>query len=413
MSPSRLVDAQSGEPAPEDADPFAPDPKRLWDWQHDGASLGRETVEARGSGGVWRFRELVDPELPIGAEVSLTEGDTPLLDCPTLADYCGLGNLSVKHEGRNPTGSFKDRGMTVAVSRARHAGARVLACASTGNTAASLAAYSARAGLRSVVVIPAQATASGKLSQAIAHGARVLQIEGDFDAAMRMVLDLAREGDLALVNSANPWRIEGQKTIVFELCAQLAWDPPDWLVFPAGNLGNAAAFGKALREARALGWIERTPRLVAVQAAGAAPFVTSFEAGFAPLQPVAAETLATAIRIGAPVSFHRAVRSLRETGGLAIAVDDAAILDAKAAVDRAGIGAEPASCASVAGTRALAARGTILPGERVVCLLTGHLLKDPETTRDYHLGRLAPAPQANPPCRIPARLDALRSALTA
>jgi len=407
---SRLVDACTGAPTP-DADPFAPDPRQLVDVDHPGAALSRDQVDARARGGVWRFRELVDPALPAGEEVSLAEGDTPLLDCPDLARYAGTSHLAVKHEGRNPTGSFKDRGMTVAVSRARHLGHEVLACASTGNTAASLAAYAARAGLRAAIVVPADATASGKLSQAVAHGARAVQVEGDFDAAMRLVLELARSGDVALVNSANPWRVEGQKTIVFELLAQLGWDPPDWLVFPAGNLGNAAAFGKALREARALGWIERAPRLAAVQAAGAAPFAASFAKDFASLEPVAAETIATAIRIGAPVSFPRAIAGLRETDGVVLAVDDGAILDAKAVVDAAGIGAEPASCASVAGARAQAEAGTIRPGERVVCLLTGHLLKDPETTLAYHEGRLGPAARANAPVRVPAKLEALRGVL--
>jgi len=406
---SKLVDARTGAPVP-DADPFAPNPRQLVDVDHPGATLSREQVDAR-TGGVWRFRELVDPGLPVGEEVSLAEGDTPLLDCPDLARYAGTDQLVVKHEGRNPTGSFKDRGMTVAVSRARHLGHQVLACASTGNTAASLAAYASRAGLRAAIVVPANATASSKLSQAVAHGARAVQVEGDFDAAMGLVLELARAGDVALVNSANPWRVEGQKTIVFELLAQLGWDPPDWFVFPAGNLGNAAAFGKALREARALGWIERLPRLAAVQAAGAAPFAESFARDFASLEPVTAETIATAIRIGAPVSFPRAVAGLRETSGVVLAVDDAAILDAKAAVDAAGIGAEPASCASVAGARALARTGRIRPGERVVCLLTGHLLKDPETTLAYHEGRLGPADRANAPVQVPAELEALRGAL--
>ena len=409
MNTPRLVDASTGEPV--DADPFAPDPDQLVDIEHPGAALSRDQVGSRVQRGVWRFRELVDPGMAIGEEVSLAEGDTPLLASAQLAAYSGVGDLLVKHEGRNPTGSFKDRGMTVAVSRARQQGARVLACASTGNTAASLAAYASRAGLASAIVVPQGATASGKLSQAVAHGARALQVEGDFDEAMKLVLQLARAGDVALVNSANPWRIEGQKTIVFELLEQCGWDPPDWFVFPAGNLGNTAAFGKALREARALGWITRTPRLAAVQAAGAAPFATSFEAGLDQLVPVAADTLATAIRIGAPVSFPRAVAGIRETNGVVLAVEDSAILDAKAAVDAAGIGAEPASCASVAGARALAESGTIRAGERVVCLLTGHLLKDPETTLAYHQGLLGPAPRANAPLRVPAELGALREAL--
>lgn len=410
MDRAILVDAITGEPAP-DADAFAPDPGRLTDVEHPGARLARGEVDERRVGGVWRFRELVDPAAPPAEDVTLGEGDTPLLRGVAVARYVGVDDLALKHEGHNPTGSFKDRGMTVAVGRARRAGARVLACASTGNTAASLAAYAAHGGLRAAIVVPAEATARGKLSQAVAHGARTVRVEGDFDQAMALVLELARAGEVALLNSANPWRVEGQKTIVFELLAQRRWEPPDWFVFPAGNLGNAAAFGKALREAREQGWIERLPRLAAVQASGAAPFAAAYARDFARCDPVAAETIATAIRIGAPVSFPRAVRALRDTNGVVTAVDDADILDAKAVVDAAGIGAEPASCASVAGARELVREGTIAPGASVVCLLTGHLLKDPETTLAYHEGRLGAAPRANVPVRAAASLEGLRGAL--
>lgn len=405
---SRLVDSSTGEPRP-DARPFVPARNALVDLEHPGATLSRATIDERRTGGVWRFRELVDPGLALGEEVSLAEGDTPLLASPTVASFVGAESLRLKHEGRNPTGSFKDRGMTVAVSRAKRDGAQVLACASTGNTSASLAAYAAHAGLRSVILVPAEATASGKLSQALACGAQALRLRGDFDAAMDLVLELAEEGHVALVNSANPWRIEGQKTILWETLAQLDWKVPDWFVFPAGNLGNAAAFGKALREARDQGWIERVPRLAAVQAAGAAPFFASFEADFARLEPVEAETLATAIRIGAPVSFPRAVRSLRETRGVVTTASDLEILEAKAVVDAAGIGAEPASCASVAGAKRLIAEGVIDGSDSVVCLLTGHLLKDPAATLDYHE---SDAPRANRALEIDANADALRRAIT-
>jgi threonine synthase len=369
--------------------------------------------EAPLDSGVWRFRELVYHRFPSEAVVSLREGNTPLLRAREVARWAGIDDLRLKHEGLNPTGSFKDRGMTVAVSRAAASGARVLACASTGNTAASLAAYAAAAGLRAVVVAPEAGTALGKLSQALAYGARTLLVRGDFDQALRLVLELARAGEVELLNSVNPFRIEGQKSIVLEILQELLWQPPDWIVFPAGNLGNCAAFGKALREARALGLIERTPRLAAVQASGAAPFAAAFRTGFQRLVPVRAETVASAIRIGDPASWRRAARSIRETNGLVIEVDDQAILDAKAAVDSAGIGAEPASCAAVAGAKKLALRGEIDAGERVVCVLTGHLLKDPETTLAYHQGRLAGirAARANPPRVIEPKLDELRAAL--
>ncbi len=352
----------------------------LLDVEHDAAELSRVNFE-KGSG-VWRFRALVDPAAR--EVVSLAEGDTPLLYSEPLARFAGLDDLSFKHEGRNPTGSFKDRGMTVAVSRAKLAGAKLLACASTGNTAASLAAYAAAAELPCVVLAPEKATALGKLSQAIAHGARTVLLRGDFDAGMKLVRAAADEGRVTLLNSANPWRIEGQKTIVFEILRERGWDPPDWIVFPAGNLGNCAAFGKALHEARDAGLIDRLPRLAAVQAAGAAPFAAAFERGFDELRPVQAETMATAIRIGAPVSYARAVRSIRATNGVVLAVDDEAIAAAKRAVDTAGLGAEPASCASLAGAARLVTDGTIERGASAVCVLTGHLLKDADANLAVH-----------------------------
>ncbi|MCP3920655.1 MAG: threonine synthase [bacterium] len=387
----------------------------LYDVEHAFGPLDRALFDSRprslrapGDSGVWRYRELVDPDLDPAAVVSLCEGNTPLYDAPDLARFAGLAAVGIKHEGLNPTGSFKDRGMTAAVSRARAAGARHAICASTGNTAASMAAFAARAGMAATVVVPDGAVAWGKLSQALAYGAHVLMVRGDFDAAMGLVREEARAGRVALLNSANPFRVEGQKTIVLEVLQQLAWDAPDWIVFPAGNLGNCAAFGKALREALALGLIERVPRLAAVQAAGAAPFATAYDNGFERYEPVVADTLATAIRIGAPVSYARGVRSLKETRGVALAVTDDEILAAKVAVDRAGLGAEPASCAALAGARRLVRDGRMAPTERVVCVLTGNLLKDPDTTRAFHEGRLAGHPA--PPERI-RTIDADQRAL--
>lgn len=346
--------------------------------------LDRDRLESRRSGrnpldrsGVWRFREWIDPGIPADEVVTLGEGNLPTLRSDPLANFTGIEDLSIRHEGWNPTGSFKDRGMTVAVSRAKHHGARRLACASTGNTSASLAAYGAAAGLPTEVLVPKGAVSPAKLAQAAGFGATIRELEGDFDRAMAQVREEAASGELALLNSLNPWRIEGQKSIVFELLDELDWEPPDWLIFPAGNLGNTAAFGKALRELATLGMIERAPRLAAVQATGAAPFARAFASDFETYAPVAAETLATAIRIGDPVSYPRAVRSIRETKGLVISVDDPAILQAKHHVDRAGIGAEPASCASIAGAAALRTQGHITPDARVVCVLTGHHLKQP------------------------------------
>jgi threonine synthase len=296
----------------------------------------------------------------------------------------GLDDLVLKHEGENPTGSFKDRGMTVAVTQALRSGARAVACASTGNTSASMAAYAAQAGLQSLVFVPTGRVSAGKLAQAIAYGARTLLVRGDFDACLRLVREAAESLGITLLNSVNPWRIEGQKTIVLEMLQQRGWRAPDWIVLPAGNLGNTSAFGKALREARQLGLIVKLPRLAAIQARGASPFYRSFRTGFARSFRVKAETVASAIRIGDPASFERAKRAIRETRGVVAAVTDAEILDAKAVVDAAGVGCEPASAAAVAGARKLVAQGVIGRRQSVVAVLTGHILKDAETVMEYH-----------------------------
>ena len=356
-----------------------------------------------GSSGVWRFREFVLPTAE--AVVSHPEGDTPLLHRDALDRWTGLTRLMLKHEGHNPTGSFKDRGMTVGVTQAKRIGARAVACASTGNTSASLAAYAAQAEIPALVLVPAEGVALGKLVQALAYGARTLLVRGDFDDCLRLVEEASARLGVYLLNSINPFRLEGQKTIVLELLQQLAWHPPDWIVLPAGNLGNTAAFGKALREAYAWGLISRLPRLAAVQAAGAAPFARSFEEGFARRHTVKAQTVATAIRIGNPASYDRAVRAIRETSGVVLAVEDDELLEAKAAVDRCGVGCEPASAASVAGVRALVRRGVIDPAEHVVAVLTGHVLKDPGMLVRYHQETEPPPPGANRPVEIEPRLD--------
>lgn len=362
------------------------------------------------SSGVWRYQDVVLPSVARDQIVSHPEGNTPLLTRPALAAWAGVADLWIKHEGHNPTGSFKDRGMTVAVTQARRLGVAAVACASTGNTAASLAAYAAQAGIPALVLIPAGQIAEGKLAQAVAYGAKVLQVDGDFDACLRLAGEAARELSVYLVNSLNPFRLEGQKTIILELLQQLGWAPPDWIAVPAGNLGNTAAFGKALVEAREWGLIRRLPRLLAVQAEGAAPFARGFAADFRERVTVSAETVATAIRIGAPASWDRAVRAIRLTNGVVAAVRDDEILEAKARIDGAGVGCEPASAAALAGVRQLATAGTIRPNERVVAVLTGHLLKDPGAVVDYHLGQAA-RPLANRPIRIPATLSALETAI--
>ena len=328
------------------------------------------------SSGVWRFQELV---LPSATEVvSYPEGNTPLLRREPLATWTGQSDLTLKHEGHNPTGSFKDRGMTVGITQARRIGARAVVCASTGNTSASLAAYGAQAGLPVFVLIPEGKVALGKLAQTVGFGARVLAVRGDFDACLGLIEEGGERLGLYLLNSVNPFRIEGQKTIVLELLQQREWSPPDWIVLPGGNLGNTAAFGKALEEARELGLIARLPRLAVVQADGAAPFARSFAKGFRHRYEVAAETVATAIRIGNPASWDRAVRAIRLTDGVVLSVSDSEILAAKTRIDRAGVGCEPASAAGLAGLRRLLSDGTVSPDQSVVVVLTGHMLKDPE-----------------------------------
>jgi threonine synthase len=363
------------------------------------------------SSGVWRFRELVLPDVSDEEILTQPEGNTPLVRRERVAKWCGLDSISLKLEGANPTGSFKDRGMTVAVTQARRVSAPAVACASTGNTSASLAAYAALAGLPALVLVPVGQVALGKLAQTIAYGARTLLVRGDFDDCLRLVRAAADKLGVYLANSVNPYRIAGQKTIVLELLQQLDWQTPDWIVLPAGNLGNTAAFGAALREARELGLIDRMPRLAAVQASGAAPFAASFRENFRERHTVHAATVATAIRIGDPASYDRAVRSIRETNGVVIDVPDAEILEAKAVVDASGVGCEPASAASVAGARALVARGIVRREDTVVAVLTGHILKDSDILLKYHRDT-EPAPAlANRPIEIDADLGAVERVL--
>jgi threonine synthase len=365
----------------------------------NGEGIRREWNSRRDEpSGVWRFREL---DMSGAKPVSYPEGRTPLLTRNAVRAFAGVETLWLKHEGLNPTGSFKDRGMTVAVTDAVRHGARAIACASTGNTSSSLAAYAALAGIPALVFVPRGKIATGKLAQTTAHGARTLAVNGDFDAALDLARAASRELGVYLANSVNPWRIEGQKSITWELLEQLGWNAPDWLALPAGALGNTAAMGKALREAKELGIIDRVPRILAVQAMGAAPFAKAFARHFAERITLQAETVASAIRIGNPASWNRAVRAIRETDGQVVAVSDDEILEAKAVIDAAGVGCEPASAASVAGVRALRERGVIAADAKVACILTGHLLKDPETVAAFHAGASA---RANPVIEIEPEL---------
>jgi threonine synthase len=340
--------------------------------------------------GVWRYRELILPA-PDTHVVSRPEGNTSLYpvgieNCSAsrsghrqIGLYAGLERLFLKHEGENPTGSFKDRGMTVGVTMARMLGSTAVACASTGNTSAALASYAAQAGMRAIVFLPAGNVAGGKLAQSLAYGAETIQIAGDFDDAMRLVEQVCDELGIYLLNSLNPFRVEGQKAIGFELLQQLDWQAPDWLVLPAGNLGNTSAIGKAFRQAYELSLISHMPRFASIQAEGANPFYRSFKQGFATRESMQAETVATAIKIGNPVSFTRARRVIEESDGIVESVSDAEILAAKTVIDRAGIGCEPASAATLAGIRKLVVQGVIRRDEHVVGVLTGTLLKDSKT----------------------------------
>ncbi|MFA6458628.1 MAG: threonine synthase [Patescibacteria group bacterium] len=379
------------------------------------ARLGSRTL-LDGSG-VWRFRELLFPAQKI---ISKWEGNTRLYFSEKISQEIGA-EIFFKHEGENPSGSFKDRGMTAAITAGASAGCRNFVCASTGNTSASLASYCADAGLNGIVIIPEGKIAFGKLSQALAFGAKVLQIKGNFDAAMQLVNELSRKFDpenpsesVYILNSVNPFRVEGQKTIVLEILQQLNWEAPDWIVLPAGNLGNTSAFGKAITEAFALGLIAKKPRIAVVQAAGANPFFKYFQSGWTKFEPVAdPETIATAIKIGNPQSYLRAKRAIESTDGVVLEASENEILDAKATIDAAGIGCEPASACSLAGIRQLVKSGEIKKGQKVVGVLTGHLLKDPDTTIDYHLGKLANVEitKANRPIAIDATVDAFLSAI--
>ena len=378
-------------------------------------SFGKDLGPALAQSGVWRYRSLL-PAIPADAIVTRAEGRTPIYWDDRIADYAGIASMGLKHEGQNPTASFKDRGMTVGMSHAKAIGARFVACASTGNTSASLASYAAAAGIPALVLIPEGKISGGKLAQTLAHGALVVQIEGDFDAALALLRQVATDYDryqVYLVNSVNPFRPEGQKTTVFEMLEQLNWEIPDVIALPGGNLGNTAAFGKALTELYETRLISRLPRIATIQAAGAAPFAVYYESGWDRFEPVEADTIATAIKIGNPASTARAMRAIISTGGVVTSVTDDEIMDAKALIDRVGIGCEPASAASLAGVRKLVTAGEIGRGETVVGVLTGHVLKDTDAVTAYHLGPGSERRErANRPISIPATLDALEKVLS-
>ena len=356
--------------------------------------------------GVWRFRDLL-PALESGQQaITLGEGNTPLYELPQCARITGVPRLFAKHQGLNPTGSFKDAGMTVAATFARLAGFRWVACASTGNTSASMAAYAARGGLRSLVLVPDGKISWSKLSQALDYGAVTCQLRTDFDGCLRLLQQLVLRAPVYQLNSINPFRLEGQKTLALELLEQLDWQPPDHIIVPGGNLGNSSAIGKALGEMHGLGLISRLPKLSVIQAEGANALVRTLrEAGGKRLISVQAETRATAVRIGNPASWKKAVNVLEATSGACEQVTEIEIAQAKAEIGAEGIGCEPASAVTLAGLKKLLQQGFVKPDESVILVLTGNLLKDPDFTLGFHRGDLF---RGTPDESASARLDPWR-----
>lgn len=393
--------------------PTATDLKATWKQRR--ASLSPVDLS-----GVWRFRELLPTLENLHHVITLREGNTPLYGLPQCSRMVGLPHLFAKHQGLNPTGSFKDTGMTVAASFARQAGFRWVACASTGNTSASMAAYAARGGLRSLVLVPEGKISWSKLSQALDYGAVTCQLRTDFDGCLRLLQELVLRAPVYQLNSINPFRLEGQKTLAFELLEQLDWQSPDHIIVPGGNLGNSSAIGKALLEMHDLGLISRLPKLSIIQAEGANALVRTLrEADGKRLVTVQAETAATAIRIGNPASWKKAIRVLQATGGACEQVTEIDIARAKAEIGAEGIGCEPASAVTLAGLKKLLKQGFVKPGESVVLVLTGHLLKDPGFTMEFHRGEPLPAAAESdsalselqalrhPPIVLDATLDAV------
>lgn len=411
-------------------------PRRLADFSRRWGTPGRDASARADYSGVWRFRELL-PFAPLDDLVTVGEGRTTLQQADSLAAAAGMKThrLFLQYEGLNPSGSFKDNGMTAACTMARRLGAKCVACASTGNTSASMAMYAQHAPqhdgrpMKAVVFVGGDKIAHGKLAQALDYGATTIQIEGDFDACMKLVQEASKHLGLYLMNSVNPYRLEGQKSIMYRVLEGLDWEVPDWIIVPGGNLGNSSAFGKAFSELKALGLIQRVPRLAIINAAGANALheltsrglsyaggmfdTTKVDSYFAEWNSIGrkARTIASAIEIGYPVNLPKALRSLDVMSGVVRAVSDEQILDAKAQIGRHGFGCEPASAASLAGLEVLLQDRTISCDDRVVCILTGHGLKDPDATIAYHQPSTTARTQglyANPPIRCAASLDAIR-----
>lgn len=426
-----------------------PVPKSMTHFESRWGTKGRGETGKLDFSGIWRFRDLLPFYNDESDIVTVGEGRTLLQTADLLAKQVGMnaGNLFLQYEGLNPSGSFKDNGMTAAFTHARMVGATRVACASTGNTSASLALFAAHAQMVGIVFIGSGKIAYGKLSQALDYGARTLQIQGDFDACLHRVKQIATENKelgIYLMNSVNPFRLEGQKSIMFRVLESLNWEIPDWIVVPGGNLGNCSAFGKAFMELKELGLIDRIPRLAVIQAAGANPLHVLYnEKGIrwndgrpdhATINAFykqmdddnyRAQTVASAIEIGRPVNLIKSLRALDVMDGVVRQVDDPTILEYRAMVARYGFGCEPASAASVAGAHMLRKEGLISESDKVVCILTGHELKDPDATVKYHTGidmkavqESAPRSEptgciANKPIPVADDLDAIIAAIGA
>jgi threonine synthase len=400
----------------------APDPVKL-------KSLWRErrtSNDPLDASGVWRFRDVLPDLDDWSSAITLREGNTPVYELPRCARSAGVDRLRAKHQGMNPTGSFKDTGMTVAISFARQNKFHWVACASTGNTSASMAAYAARGGMRSLVVIPDGKIAWGKLSQSLDYGALTCQLRSDFDGCVQVLNEVIRRYPIYLLNSVNPYRLEGQKTAAIELLEQLNWQVPEHVIVPGGNLGNNSALGKAFLEMKRLGVVQSVPKISVIQAEGANPlYRTVHEKSGKELVTVEADTLATAIRIGNPASWRKSLRVLEATGGCVEQVSEAEIAVAKAEIGTDGVGCEPASAVTLAGLKKLVKRGFVQRSESVVLILTGHVLKDPEYTIKFHRGDLSvprmedgefqalTAQQRKAPIVLDANADAVLRALEA
>ncbi len=392
-----------------------------WKEHPNAASLKSTWRERRSSqkavdlSGVWRFRDLLPALENEQDAITLREGNTPLYELSRCSRTTGVQRLFAKHQGMNPTGSFKDAGMTVAATVARKAGFRWVACASTGNTSASMAAYAARGNMRSLVLVPEGKISWSKLSQALDYGAVTCQLRTDFDGCLKLLQELVRRAPVYQLNSINPFRLEGQKTLAIELLEQLDWQVPDHIIVPGGNLGNSSAIGKALREMRELGLISRLPKLSIIQAEGANALVRTLrEAQGKRLITVPAETRATAIRIGNPASWKKAVNVLESTGGACEQVTELEIAEAKAEIGAEGIGCEPASAVTLAGLKKLLSQGFVKRDETVVLVLTGNLLKDPDFTIEFHRGEMFPEADRSlrhPPVVLDPTLQAITTML--